>query len=56
MRGVYHNSSNINKVKVDDNITIWFREDSSPTIYYNVTKEEITVINQFLKNEYTTDS
>lgn len=58
LRGVFHNPSNINKIKFekDGSVVLYLVGDSSPTVYYDVTEAERRVITKLINNDGTTDS
>jgi len=57
LRGVFHNTSNINKLKFhENNVWLWFKGENNPTIYYNVTYSERNLIRKLINNDIRTDS
>ena len=58
LKDTYHNVSNINKVKFneDGSTYIYFVGDSSPTYYFELSDIELKKLKKLVNNDSTTDS
>jgi hypothetical protein len=51
LRGSYYNLINIERIKIEKNLVIFYYVHSLPTSFYNVTKEEIELLMKKINNE-----
>jgi len=51
LRGSYYNLINIERIKIEKNLVIFYYVHSPPTSFYNVTKEEIELLMKKINNE-----
>ena len=51
LRGSYYNLINIERIKIEKKLVIFYYVYSPPTSFYNVTKEEIELLMKKMNNE-----